>query len=151
MRDHHGEAAVAKLVGGCGEVAVERQEGRLDEQPPATGRPVRDAVELRLAQPPDHVVAELGAAANREPDPLAREPLSQLAHAVGQVGDVGDEAGAHVGGGDHGACAVGEGGGRERDALVHRGRAVVDAREDVEVDVRVAHLPAYSAARGVRL
>src|SRR5438270_13881100 len=65
MRDDYREAAVAKLIGGCGEVIVQRPERRLDEQPPATGRPVGDAVELRLTQPPDHFVAELGAAANR--------------------------------------------------------------------------------------
>jgi hypothetical protein len=81
---------------------------------------VRDAVELCLAQAPDHVVAELGAAANREPDPLAREALLQLAHAIGQVGDIGEETGAHVRRGDDDPRAVGRGSRGERDALVHR-------------------------------
>ena len=71
----------------------------------------------------------------------------QLAHPLGQLGDVGHEVAAHVWGGHHGPRAVGGGQPQQLEALVERGRAVVQPVQGVEVELgaRCLHLGSDSA------
>src|SRR4051794_29200246 len=122
-------------------MVAEPGERGLDQQPAATRRSLSDQLELRLAETADHVVAQLAAAVDRHVDPLARQPVLDLADALGQLLDPREEVRADVRGRDDGAGALGESGRRELDALLDRPRAVVDAREEMEVNIRVAHMP----------
>src|SRR3954468_18637096 len=148
MGDHDAEAAIAKLVGGRAEILAEARERGLYEQPAATWGSLRDQLELRLAETADHVVAQLATAEDLDLDPLTGQPVLDLAHALGQLLARREEVRADVRGRDDGAGALGESGRRELDALLDRLRAVVDAREEMEVDIRVAHMPSMFGADG---
>ncbi len=92
-------------------------------------------------------MAELRAAAQLDAHPLADELLLELADEAGDVRDVDEEVAAHVRRGHDRACALGGRGGRKLDAFVERGRAVVYARQCVEMDIRSVHMPGDSANR----
>ncbi len=67
--------------------------------------------------------------------PSRRGRCAQLAHALGQVGDVGHEVAADVRGGHHGGGAVERGQAQQLDALVEGLRAVVQPVQGVEVEL----------------
>jgi len=65
----HSEPAVAELVGGRVEGVVDGRERGLDQQPAPVGRALCNRVQLRLGQPPDHVVPELAAGVQTDVEP----------------------------------------------------------------------------------
>ena len=84
MGDHHAEAAVAQLGGRQVEVLADALEGRLDQQPAAVRRALGDRLQLELGEAPDHVVAELAAAAHADRDALGVDRGLKLLHALAE-------------------------------------------------------------------
>src|SRR4051812_30867972 len=101
---------------------------------------MRDQLELGLGEAADHVVPQLTASEDPNRDPLAGQTVLDLPNALGKLMYYREEVGADVWRGHDRVRPVGGGGGRQRDALVHRRGPVVDAGQQVEVDIRVVHL-----------
>jgi hypothetical protein len=80
-------------------------------------------------------VAELGPDQHLELDPLPGQRLAYLAHAVGEVGHVGHEVAADVRRRDDRRRALETREAGDVDALLHVGRPVVHAGQEVEVDL----------------
>jgi hypothetical protein len=95
-------------------------------------------------------VTELGAAAQLERDPLGHDRLAKRLQAGGKLADVRDEVTPHVRGDDHRAGAGGSRRGRQLERVGDRRRAVVDAGEQVEVEVGVHDLRSSLGASGER-
>ena len=137
MGEQDAEAAGAQLVRAGDELLVGAVERDLVEDPARARRPVCDQVELTVGQVRDRERLELAAAAHVEGDPLRVERRAQRADALGQLVDV-DEL--DVGRRDDRGRPRGDRGRRVGEALVQRRRAVVDAGEQVAMEVGVAHV-----------
>ena len=149
VRDEHAEAALAQLGRRLVEVGVDAVERRLDQHPAPAGRTVREQLQLALAQPGDHVVPELAAAAHLERDRGGGERRAHLQHARVHLDGVRQpEVGADVRRGDHGRGAVGHGRPGQLEALVHVRGAVVDPGQQMEVEIDGRHRTQSIDTRG---
>ena len=119
MGDHDREAAIAQLVGGLGVGGIDPVQRRLQQQPLAARRAVGNRFELALQEPRDHLLGELAAASDVDPDPPGQQLRRDLAYPLGQRDRVGDELRVHVWRGHDRLGSLGRGGSRELDALVH--------------------------------
>jgi hypothetical protein len=141
VRQHHAEAACAQLGRGVDQ-AVEAVEGRLEQQPAPAVRADRDLVELGLGQARDHLRVELATGNHRERDPLGSKPFLEFRDTSRYLAGVCEELAADVRRGDDGACPVANCEPRQLQAFLHRCRSVVDARQDVEVNVCASRMDA---------
>ena len=132
MGEQKSESTPAKLAGAVEERGVDALEGDLEEHPARAGRPVGDRLELGVGERADRLGLELAADADVERDALPGERRAQLGHALGQLVD--DDL-LDVRRGDDDARAGGRRHAGVGDALVERPGAVVDAGEDVAVEV----------------
>src|SRR5437763_364462 len=66
---------------------------------------------------------------------LEPKPVLELRNAGAELARVGEVPAADVRGGDDGACSVADCEPRQLQAVLHRRRAVVDARERMEVNI----------------
>ena len=135
MRDDDREASFAQLVGGSGVALVEPVERGLQKQPPPFLRTLGDHLELGLPQTPDHVERELTARQHLYRDPGRPQARVEFAHPIGDLAGIGDVQGMDMRCGDDRSRAVGDRQLRELEALLQRRRTVVDARQQVEVDL----------------
>jgi hypothetical protein len=140
VRQHDGEAAVTQLVRGGVKLFAEPLERCLEQDPARARGPDGDGVEIALAEAAHHVVTELAAAAHVDVDLLEPQPRAHLGNAVGEVCHVGHVLAAHMRRGHDHARAVSLRQARELHGLLEVGGAVVDAGEEVEVDVSAPSL-----------
>jgi len=147
--DEHSEATVAQLIGGGVELFVDRLEGGFHQQPACARRPLGYRLQLVLGQPADHVVAQLGPAAQLDRHALGAERGPKLFDALAEPEHVGHEVGAHVGRGHHRLGALRGGAPDELDAVTEGDRPVVDAGQGVEVQLDALGSPDHRVLRFV--
>lgn len=150
MSEQDAESAVPELLRRFVEIGVDAIEGGFDEQPLPTGRAYGYRRQLRLAEAPDHLVAELATAVQRDADALAPEPGFDIANPFGEIGYVGEEVASDMGRDDDPRGSLGAGRARELDGLVFAPGAIVDAGEEVEVDFRARrHMARFLQIAGI--
>ena len=147
VREEHAEAALAQLGGGGVEGLADR--AGTGSPPAASARragPGR-GVELALAEPSDHVVAQLAAAAHLERDAGGGQRGAQLGRELWiSRGSVLPRSSRTCGVATSVDVPVGHGGPGQLEALGQVGRPVVDAGQEVEVQVDV-HLSSSFGSR----
>ncbi len=147
MGDDDGESPRAKLVCGGHKAGVEPPERRLEQQPSPLWRSLGDRLELRCGETLDDLVRELSARQHVKPDPLASQPIDELADKNRNLGGIGHVLSAHMRSRHYRPGPVGHGSGRQRKAVLDASRTVVDAGEQMEVDLHVTQRP-HDSPRG---
>ena len=130
--EHDAEAAGAQLVGAAVERADGAVERRLEQDPAGVRRAVRDRLQLRVGQLPDAPRRDLAAGLHLELDAGGAQRRVDLRHARR---DLLDRDRADVRGRRRADDPVGDREPRELDRRGEVGRAVVDARQQVHVQV----------------
>lgn len=136
MCDHQLEAAGAQLAGGCAEIGHGWLEGCFEQHPPASGRTLRERVQLPVAERRDIVGRQLATATDLESDAGLTQVREQLLDASGQLGN---NQAADMWRGDDPSGAIRDRHPRELEGLAEVARAVIDAWQQVEVKLG-AHL-----------
>jgi hypothetical protein len=135
VSDDHREATLAQIAGGVGVALVEPVERSLQQQPSPLRRALRDQLELGLSQAPDHVERELSACKHVDRNPRSAQASIELPHPIGDLGWIGDVQRMDVRGRDDRSRAVSDGELRQLEALLDRRRTIVNARQQVKVDL----------------
>jgi hypothetical protein len=132
VREKHREAAAPQVLRSSQEILAEPPKRHLEQHPAPPGRPVREDLELAVAEGVNGVRLHLSPAVDRELNALACEGLCELAHPVGQLGHLHE---LDVRGRHDALRTVASGSERVLEAFLERVRAVVDAWEQVAVQV----------------
>jgi hypothetical protein len=141
MADQRPEPACPHLRG-RGEKAVDvvAEQRRLDQHPARAARALGDRVELAVAQERDVLLRQLGAGADLQRHALTRQRGRQLVHPREQLADdPAPQQVAHVRRGRDDGSAVGDRQPRQLDGLGQIDRPVVDARQQMEVELGPMH------------
>ena len=133
VRQHHAEAEPVHALDCVLELAADRGERRLEQQVRPTAKCER--AQLVVLEPRKHAVCHLGATLDLDADARLPQGVVHADHPLRDNGRVVREAVAHVRRRHEHRRPVAGGGARQVERAVEAGRAVVDARQHVTVDV----------------
>lgn len=139
MGHERSEAAATELIGRGGEPGVEPVERRLEEQPASAARSVRDQLELVIGEALDHPVGDLSAGENAERDVFTTQPRCELGDTLRYLTGIHDVLWMDMRRYDHRARPISDGRCGQRQAVLDQTGPVVDARQEMEMQLDVIH------------